>query len=422
MFAPCPCIRISFFKKFRHYFNISLLIKSFFGALALSLFILFDFFNYHNPFIETLLALIGFYLLLTTKKGFWIGFFFGVFWFWWISLSFRYYDLSYLIPLIILFIGFGYGVIFEVGYLLASYFPYPAFFRALFLLLVSYIHPFGFNWFIPELALSYSFFRFDKLSFALFLFSLVAFIYLPRVYKLLAPLLLLFILSTQKEQLPPLAPLKIKLVTTHLPQDKKWDIAFQGEILHQNFTFIHHAIKEGFELVVLPESAFPLFLNEEEIVLKELLKLSRKIAIVTGALSFQDGKVFNSTFVFDKGKYIILNKVVLVPFGEANPLPKPLAKLINHIFFNDAQDYTHATTPQIYSIKDVNFTNAICYEATHPLLYKTSSSYLIAISNNAWFLPSYEPNLQNLLIRYYALLYNKRVYHATNMAQTKIIP
>ncbi len=378
--------------------------------------------GWHNRFLESFLALIGFYLLLSTSRGFWIGFFFGIFWFWWISLSFRYYDLPYLIPLIILLVALVYGVLFAVAYWLALKLPYSPLFRALFLLVVSYIHPFGFNWFVPELALSYTFFNFDKLSFGFLLLSLASFLILPRYFKLVSFLFLLYPLFKPQPPSIPLAPLKIKLITTHLSQKEKWNPAFQDRIIGQNLNYIDQAIQEGYDLVVLPESAFPLFLNLDPFLLEKLLERSVKISIVTGGLSYKDGRVFNSTFVFEKGKYLILNKVVLVPFGEANPLPKPLAKLVNHIFFNDAQDYTSAKEPQIYSIKGVKFTNAICYEATHPLLYKTDSTYLIALSNNAWFLPSYEPNLQNLLIRYYAIIFNKLVYHATNIAQTKIIP
>ncbi len=420
MLAPCPCINRSFFQKFRSYFNISLLIKSFVAAAALSLFLWLDFLNWHNRFLETVAALVGFYLLLTLPKGFWAGFFLGLFWFWWIGLSFRYYDLGWMIPFVIFFVALVYGILFEFFYLLAAKLPYSSIFRALFLWGVSFIHPFGFNWFVPELTLLFSFFAFDKLSFAIFLTTIAAFALLPTRLKPLALLALLFIL--QKPSQPPSPPpLKIALITTNTPQDKKWDRSYLPTMLKQNFAAIQRAINQKKDVVVLPESAFALFLNESPQLLEKLLNLSQKIAIVTGALSYQDGKVYNSTYVFEKGRYIILNKVVLVPFGEEIPLPKPIAKLINRLFFNDAQDYDHAKTPQIYTIKQTTFTNAICYEATHPLIYQTPTPYIIAISNNAWFVPSYEPNLQNLLIKYYATIYNKRVYHATNIAKSEVI-
>ncbi|NPA64340.1 MAG: apolipoprotein N-acyltransferase [Epsilonproteobacteria bacterium] len=410
----------SFFQKFRGYFSISLLIKSFLGAAALSIFLLADFFGWHNQAIESASAIVGFYLLVTLPRGFWAGFFLGLFWFWWIGLSFRYYDLAWMIPLVILFVASVYGAIFELFYAIAAKLPYSLLFRALFLWIVSFIHPFGFNWFIPELALLHSYFFYDKLSFALFLLGVALLALLPLRLKTLALLPLLFIL--QKPSSPPYAPLKIELITTHIPQDKKWDKGYLHTIIEENFQAIRKAIDKRADIAVLPESAFPLFLNENPDILSSLLDMSHSIAIVTGGLQYSEGKIYNSTYVFDKGRYIILNKVVLVPFGEEIPLPRPLAKIVNRLFFGGAEDYDHAKSPQTYTIKGSSFTNAICYEATHPLIYQTSTPYIIAISNNAWFLPSYEPNLQNLIIKYYATMHNKRVYHATNIAKTEVLP
>ena len=386
----------------------------------MSVFLFADFWGWHNRLLESVAAIVGFYLLLGLPRGFWAGFFLGLLWFWWIALSFRYYGLGWLMPAVVLFVAVVYGLIFEFFYYIAARLPYPPLFRALFLWLASFIHPFGFNWFIPELTLLHSYFGFDKLSFAIFLLAIAIAVLLPRHLKPLSLLLLLLIL--QKPAAIPYAPLQIELVTTQLPQDKKWDRDYLPTIISQNFQAIQNAIEHKKDLVVLPESAFPLFLNESPGLLAHLLELSDKISIVTGALRYHEGKVYNSTYVFDKGRYIVLNKVVLVPFGEEIPLPKPLARLVNHLFFNGAEDYDHAKSPQTYTIEDVNFTNAICYEATHPIIYRTDTPYIIAISNNAWFTPSYEPNLQNLIIKYYATMYGKRVYHATNIAQTKVLP
>ncbi len=390
----------------------------------LSIFIYFATFGLKMPLLVTVFALFGFSFLLQAKpkEVFWIGFFIGILWFYWIGLSFRYYHLSFMIPLVILFVGMVYGLLFFVGYALVHRFLplfWHLFAKGALLWSMSFIHPLGFNWFVPELTLVDSYLFFDKLSFAIFLIAIVLFLFFrgPKRFLALSLLLLLFHHPSPQE----LAPLKIKLVTTHVAQDRKWNPLYKEKIFAQNYKAIQKAIDQKFDVVVLPESAFPTFLNRDFTNLEKLLALSHHIAIVTGALSIKETKIYNSTYVFQNGKYTILNKVVLVPFGEEIPLPKPLAKIVNHIFFDDAEDYDHAKSPQTYTLYRSLFTNAICYEATHPLIYQTPSPYIIAISNNAWFVPSIEPWLQNLLISYYAKIYHKVVYHATNMAKTSII-
>ena len=71
---------------------------------------------------------------------FWSGFFIGIFWFYWVGFSFRYYDLSFVIPFMIFFGGMLYGAIFWI----IGLFNHPLI-RAILLLLVSFLHPLGFK-------------------------------------------------------------------------------------------------------------------------------------------------------------------------------------------------------------------------------------------------------------------------------------
>jgi apolipoprotein N-acyltransferase len=47
--------------------------------------------------------------------------------------------------------------------------------------------------------------------------------------------------------------------------------------------------------------------------------------------------------------------------------------------------------------------------------------YVIAISNNAWFAPSIEPTLQNLLMRYYARKNGAVIYHSANFRGSGVV-
>ena len=130
---------------------------------------------------------------------------------------------------------------------------------------------------------------------------------------------------------------------------------------------------------------------------------------------------FISANIFQNGKYQVAKKMVLVPFGEYIPLPKFAQKFINDTFFSGASDFVTAKKPTDFFIKGEKFRNAICYEATCQEIYEGDVKFAIAISNNAWFAPSIEPTIQNLLLRYYARKNGVTIYHCANYKGTAIV-
>ncbi|MFX4155788.1 apolipoprotein N-acyltransferase, partial [Aliarcobacter butzleri] len=46
--------------------------------------------------------------------------------------------------------------------------------------------------------------------------------------------------------------------------------------------------------------------------------------------------------------------------------------------------------------------------------------YIIMTSNNAWYTPSIEPTLQDLLLKYYSKKYQDTVFHIVNGSPKKI--
>ncbi len=173
--------------------------------------------------------------------------------------------------------------------------------------------------------------------------------------------------------------------------------------------------------MVLPESAFPLFLDRSQILLSELKQKSHQIAIITGALGASDNKLYNSTYIFNKGEVKRLDKLILVPFGEEIPLPNFIKNPINNIFFDSAVDYSKANGVSDYEIDGVKIRNAICYEATKDELFKDNPKFMIAISNNAWFSPSTQPNLQSKILKLKAFKHKTTIYHSINGSPSQMI-
>jgi len=384
-------------------------------AIILSFFIYSAYFGYTIKTLNTFFGLLGVYLLLYCDKKAvsWSGFFVGIFWFYWIGLSFKYYGLSYLEPFIILSIAVVYSLFFWI----LSY-PKNPFLRAILLLLASYLHPFEFSWFKPELIFTDSFLGIKKWQFGITLFALSLSIYIykrknKKVLSFLALIIILFAIQPSFKAGKP--PFDIYLYDQRLPQDIKWDSRYKNQIIKKNFQAILKAIDLKKDMIILNESAFPIFLNDDKELLQRLKNLSKKIIIVTGALRKDKSGFYNSTYYFINGKLKTADKVVLVPFGEKVPLPDFIAKYINKIFFDGASDFKTAKNPTSIEINNTRFTNAICYEATEDIIYKNSPEYIIAVSNNAWFTPSIEPTLQNILIKFYSKKYNTVIIHSANM-------
>ncbi len=410
------------FRPLKDYFRLRPLLYGFTAAIALSLFIYLDYVGLRQTlpvaFITSLSAIAAFWLWLTLPRTalFWSGFFTGIFWFYWIGLSFRYYGVFYLYPLMLLFVALAYGFFFWITGLCKT--PLV---RALMILGFSYFHPMSFNWFIPELTLVNSFFGIFKWQFALFLSGIALFVMLPKKYKIITLLPLLLSIDPHYDSRLPLPNTKVMLVDSHVDQSKKWNPDYLPETIENNLAAILDATNEGYDMVVLNESVFPLFLNTDIELTKQLQKLSNDIVIVAGAL-YSDGKnAYNSTYYFDHGKLYIANKVILVPFGEKIPLPRFMARYINKIFYNGAEDYVTAKQPVDLHLSTGTFRNAICFEATRDELFAGSPKYMIATSNNAWFTPSIEPTLQKLLMRYFSRKYGTVIYHSANHGISTII-
>lgn len=386
-------------------------------ALGFSAFIYFEHFGFSLPFLNTLLGLGALYGMLHAPRrtlpiaGFWIG----LLWCYWIGFSFQYYGLGWATELVAL----GFGIVYLLFFGILGLTSHPLI-RALLLFVLTFVWPMDFNWMQPELIFVDSYIGIHKWQFALVLFALASTAWFAGAKKLFPLTLLLFAIQTQYPS-PPLPELKIKLVSTDIPQDFKWQSQQLGSTVRDNFTAIDEAIREGYDLVVLPESAFPLYMNHYPEIIQSLQERSHRIAILTGTLHEEEGLNYNVSYFFESGAVTIAKKTILVPFGEYIPLPEFLRGWMNREIFGGGADFVTADKPTDFTVKGVVFRNAICYEATRAELYTPEVRYLIGLSNNGWFKPSIEPTLQTLLIRFYARKNATIVFHAANGGGSGII-
>ncbi len=395
------------------------IIKAFFIAFLISNFIYISFFE--NIFLEFLSPFLSIYALVLLLRGdakvyFFTGFFIGLLWFYWIAFSSVYFNLSWIIPFEMIGIALVYGFLFRLCYI----FKFDLL-RLAAVFCLSFVHPLGFDWLNFGLLTIYG--SFDASYRGVICLFLIAYFYyegyISRYYKI-AIILFLFCLGLQsRDKDAQKLNLDYKLINTNISQDQKHLAqnlqSHSDDVINEVFK----AITEGKELVIFPESSFAFDLKTSfNSMYYELLKeLSKNIIIILGALSSEEGKVYNSTYVFNKGMVKVMHKHYLVPFSEEMPFFKDF---ISTYLLKGFGEFQRGEKLNQYKIKDQIITNAICYEATKEELYK-SSKIIIAISNNAWFKPSSQHILQKALIKFYASKYGVRIYHATNAKESGVI-
>ena len=419
--------------KISHNFSTITVIEGLFIALLGSAFIYLNHWGLSHPLLNTILALSSLFLLLQVDKKvwFWYGVFIGIFWFWWIALSLQHYGYAWGLPFGIIIVAFVYGMIFwfiawsseKVSQLFTLHSSLCILLvKATGLLLLSYLHPFNFDWLKPELMFIESYIGIEKWQFSLVLFSMVLSIWKKNLSYLL---LLVFAYQTASTSTVKI-PNNIHIVTTHTSVKDKWNTKLHSAQFEAIFHTIDQAIDANKTLIILPESIFPVFINRTQELIDKLQERAKHISIVTGGL-YWDGKTpRNSTYIFDNGKITVANKVLLVPFGESNPLPDFLSDWVNKVFYDGAIDYKASSDVIDYEVDGISYRNAICFEATSEKLYSKDKNgnrpkNMIVLSNNGWFTPSIEPTLQKLLLQYYSKKYEATIYHAINMSQSYII-
>jgi apolipoprotein N-acyltransferase len=416
--------------KISKHFTINKIIRGFFIALLSAGAIYLDWLGMVNYTINTILGLLTLYLLLESDKKvwFWSGFFIGALWFWWMSVSFFNYGFAWAIPIGILFPAIVYGFIFWFIAKIAEYLPQklgqpqeitPMVIKAMALLFLSYLHPFSFDWFKMELIFTNSYLGIQKWQFAIILFSIVLSIYKEQKLSLFLVVFAYPLTSHfNKTELP---QHNLSITNTMVTVTDKWNPELESSHVEMVFKKINLAIAQKKSIIIFPESVLPVFLNTRPELMTALQGASNDISIVIGGLYWDNEIPRNSTYIFKDGRFSIANKVILVPFGESNPLPKWMGKIVNNLFFDGAPDYVASSKVTDYQLNGITFRNAICFEGTSEELYVGNPKQMIVISNNGWVTPSIEPTEQRILLQYYNKKYGTTIYHSANMSPSYIV-
>lgn len=199
--------------------------------------------------------------------------------------------------------------------------------------------------------------------------------------------------------------LKIIIIQGNIPQNIKWKKRYEEEILKVYTELSTEAVEESqSSLIIWPETAYPGYIQRGSRLFKKLenLILSIETPFLIGALSYRNGKNYNSAFLFSSSGEIekIYNKLHLVPFGEYIPLKRIFSFLEK--MTPEIGDYDKGEEYTVFSIqysalsdesskagKDRRFSVLICFEDLFPDLARrftrSGANFLVNITNDAHF-------------------------------------
>ncbi|HLO26748.1 MAG TPA: apolipoprotein N-acyltransferase [Geobacteraceae bacterium] len=226
--------------------------------------------------------------------------------------------------------------------------------------------------------------------------------------------------------------LKVALAQGNIPQDVKWDPAFQEATIATYERLSRQACKGGCDLLVWPESAVPFYLQSDfkYAARIKLLAAELKTCMVVGSPAFevdrQQTRYLNSAYLLAPDGEVLgrSDKMHLVPFGEYVPLSRFLpfvSKLVTGI-----GDFSPgAALNPLNTGKKGTIGVLVCFEGIFPELSRAyvrgGSRLLVNITNDAWFGWSSAP-YQHLSMAVFRAVENRvSLVRAANTGITAII-
>ncbi|MBU2755183.1 apolipoprotein N-acyltransferase [Acidithiobacillus sp. CV18-2] len=232
--------------------------------------------------------------------------------------------------------------------------------------------------------------------------------------------------ATQRFTQPSGAPIAVRLLQGNIPISEKWDAARISSILDR---YVHLIIASppGTQLVVLPETAFPIFQTEIPALLGQLQQWSaqKHTILMIGMPEAAHGRYYNATLEIDGHKAVRwYRKQHLVPFGEYIPFPRILGPLVHH-FLPGLGSFTPGQGPSVLPVDGQLAGMSICYEESFSRDVRKGvvqgATFLVNSSDYAWYGHSSASAQTLQMAAMQALQEQKPDIRATNTGITSVI-
>ncbi len=164
----------------------------------------------------------------------------------------------------------------------------------------------------------------------------------------------------------------VAVLQPNIDPNAKWDYKNREKTITYMDSLHSLAINLNPDLILFPETALPAYLRLDRHVRDQIQSKvdSSGIPVLTGTVDrtkSPNGKkqYFNSSmFLTPNHKYILYNKLHLVPFAEYIPLSDQFP-FLNMLNFGQG-NFTHGSEYTVFEWKDIKFSNLICYESSIP--------------------------------------------------------
>lgn len=178
-------------------------------------------------------------------------------------------------------------------------------------------------------------------------------------------------------------------------QEVKWNREWAYSIIKDLNKRLLAIDKDKYDLIVMPESAYPARIMQVPFILDVIYQVSSNTPIILGSdrnTIDNNGKVdgyYNTMMMFTEGNPVqFYDKMHLTPFGEYFPFEE-LLKPIKEFFFGSGDMFDAGDTPKVLVADDMKIAPLICYESGFSDLLKPTilmgANMIVIISNDSWF-------------------------------------
>ena len=217
----------------------------------------------------------------------------------------------------------------------------------------------------------------------------------------------------------------VSLLQGNIDQDQKWR---EDQLRATLDTYLGMVRSSDARLIILPETALPLFLRDVPAAyldaLAEHARRNNGDVLIGVPERLPNGDYYNSVVSVGSAKGQTYRKNHLVPFGEFIPLRPVLGELVSRLAI-PLQDFSRGSiAQQPLAVAGEQVAINICYEdafGEEIIRQLPQATLLVNVSNVAWFGRSVAPQQHLQIAQMRALETGRYMLRATNTGMTAVV-